>query len=223
MKEWRIPLNDRARLSSSPCGPTSGWGPARALESLKSARGQWLWLVFERATFALAHLGPLVLFCSFTACEQDNEAAPSEPGLQMESPFEAKPTVTPKAQATTFDDPDFRLSVRAATVCEDTAPFLPSPGDKRISVPVEVVAKGKRMVPIGPLSFQLVDHEGHHYGPTLAGCGSPLESRQLEGNETAKGTVAFDVPQQAEELELQFEPFLIGRPQVTARVRVTTK
>ncbi len=50
-------LNDRARLSSSPCGPTFGWGPARTLECLKSARGHGLWLVFERVTFALAHLG----------------------------------------------------------------------------------------------------------------------------------------------------------------------
>src|SRR5690606_26289075 len=50
-------LNDRARFSSSPCAPTFGWGAARPLESLNSARSHCLWLVLERSTFALAHLG----------------------------------------------------------------------------------------------------------------------------------------------------------------------
>lgn len=152
------------------------------------------------------------------ACDrnaQDGEASPAhEPLLQLNGE-EPK-----RAVGRIFDDRDFRLEVGTLQVCNETAPFLPEPGQMRISIPVQVQAKTRRLIPTSPLSFQLTDRQGQTYGPTLAGCRPALKNIRLGEGQSIEGDVAFDVAVGARDLELAFEPFLIGRSEVRALVRV---
>lgn len=179
---------------------------------------------FHRAALEAALLAAAV--ATLGACDiasltgHERKPDPQERPVQMDSPFADQPGPTTPAREAEFDDPDFTLTAEAVHPCRETAPFPPPPGFRRLSVPVRVQAKGKRLVPIGPLSFQLVDSRGQSFGPTLAGCDAALPSRNLESNELVTGYVAFDVPQGVGDLELQFEPFLIGRPKVRASVQV---
>jgi hypothetical protein len=119
-----------------------------------------------------------------------------------------------------FEDPDFSLTTERATLCKQTGPFVPKEGMKRYSVPVVVEATGRRSVPLSTLAFRLVDGNGNLYGATLAGCEKPLGTQTLVSGTKASGAIAFDVPEEVRELQIQFEPFLIGRPKVSARAKV---
>lgn len=152
----------------------------------------------------------------------DRPASPTE----QQRPTSHEPIIELSAQGagratgSVFDDRDFRLEVRALRVCNETAPFLPEPGQMRVSIPVEVRATTPRLIPISPLSFQLRDRQGRKYGPTLAGCQPALQNIRLGEGQSIAGDVAFDVAVDARDLELDFEPFLIGRSDVHALVRV---
>jgi len=155
------------------------------------------------------------------ACERPSSAEGSgptghEPLIQLSRDEPRRPS------GRVFDDRDFRLEVGSPQVCNETAPFLPEPGLMRISIPVEVRAKSRRLIPTSPLSFQLTDGQGRTYGPTLAGCRPALENTRLGEGQSIEGDVAFDVAVGARDLELDFEPFLIGRTEVRALVRVPT-
>lgn len=173
---------------------------------------------------ALVMRGPVALAMSvalFSACDRDGSADPAlrssgdGPLIQLNRPEPA-----PRAAGQVFDDRDFRLAVGTPRICNETAPFLPEPGLMRISIPVEVRAKTPRLIPISPLSFQLTDRRNRTYGPTLAGCFPALQNQRLEEGQSVRGDVAFDVQVGARDLELSFDPFLIGRSEVQALVRV---
>ncbi len=119
-----------------------------------------------------------------------------------------------------FDDEDFLLVARAPKTCPTEGPMAPPNTKLRISVPVEVTAKSQRQVPVSALTFTLEDREGHEYRPTLAGCAPSLRQRTIAAGTKIAGEVAFDVPRNVGPLELRYEPFLIGRKKVTARVKV---
>lgn len=119
-----------------------------------------------------------------------------------------------------FEDPDFKLEVHAPKLCASTGPFVPKPGFRRLSIPLSIEARSSRVVPISPVSFRVEDKDGHRYGATLAGCSPTFPNDTLTAGETRRGEVAFDVPQDAGALELVYEPFLIGRKRVLARVDV---
>jgi hypothetical protein len=156
----------------------------------------------------------LSLLALAPACEPPQKKSAELPEVEWE---DTGPVV---ASGPRFDDDDFTLEVQAARVCEKASPLGPNGGKQRISVPVSIKAKTKRAVPVSPLPFTLEDKEGHTYRPTLAGCAPTIEQTTLTGGQSLKGEVAFDVPPDAGKLELVFEPFLIGRKKVTARVRV---
>jgi hypothetical protein len=153
------------------------------------------------------------------ACDRHPQQS-EQSGPAHEPTVEVKRRGQGRATGSVFDDSDFRLEVRARRVCNETAPFLPEPGQIRISIPVEVRAKTRRLIPTSPLSFQLTDHQGRKYGPTLAGCQPALKNLRLGEGQSIEGDVAFDVDVSARDLELGFQPFLIGRPEVHALVRV---
>lgn len=173
---------------------------------------------------ASAHFLPVAIVLGTVlswGCERDPQAkhesedpAQGGPLIQLNRPEPAR------AKGRVFDDRDFRLEVGTPRLCNETAPFLPEPGLMRISIPVEVRAKTPRLIPISPLSFQLTDHEDRKYGPTLAGCFPALQNLRLEEGQSVRGDVAFDVHVGARNLELTFDPFLIGRTEVQALVRV---
>jgi len=156
-----------------------------------------------------------------TACDRGGaersggeEPVSGGPLIQLSRGESARPT------GSIFDDRDFRLEVGTPSICNETAPFLPEPGLMRLSIPVEVRAKTPRLIPISPLSFQLTDRQDRRYGPTLAGCRPALRNIRLGEGQSVKGDVAFDVAVDARDLELAFDPFLIGRSEVHALVRV---
>lgn len=156
-----------------------------------------------------------------SGCDRERRADPSlDPGSDGPLIQLNRPEPAPRATGHVFDDRDFRLEVGTPRICNETAPFLPEPGLMRISIPVEVHAKAPRLIPISPLSFQLTDRRDRTYGPTLAGCHPALKNIRLEEGQSVRGDVAFDVQVNARDLELSFDPFLIGRSEVQALVRV---
>lgn len=168
--------------------------------------------------FGFLALGSLAA-CSRKA-QQEDQGAPSAPAEApwFDSPFQKEATPPPREQRLPpyFEDPDFRIEVSSHSRCEPKPPFLPPAGHDRLQVTLTIRAKTKRVVPVGPLGFRLEDSEGRRYSGTLAGCAPALPTRELSGSDSAEGAVHFDLPQDAKNLRLLFEPFLIGRPKVSA-------
>lgn len=156
---------------------------------------------------------PVLVLC--TACDHSTEKKDAATDIRWTDP--AKPAVGPK-----FDDQDFVLTVEAPTLCKSEGPMAPSPKEKRLSIPVKVQGKSSRQVPVNPLLFTLEDAEGHEARPTLAGCRAAIPQMRLVRDEHATGDVTFDVPLDFRAAELRFEPFLIGREKVIARVDLSS-
>lgn len=177
------------------------------------ARARAFWLLLLAAA-------PL----SAAACNRER-AAPTkgqEPddAWSIDSPFSDHELLDPRAESSSFSHADFSLGAKRKEACAAKAPFLPAPGQERISVLVELEAKGQRAVPTSPLAFSLLDRQGRRYGVTLAGCKPGLPAGVVSSGKRVTGYLAFDVPENVDEWELVFEPFLVGRPRVRARVLV---
>ena len=138
---------------------------------------------------------------------------------ELEQPRWSDTTTTAPASPTYVDD-DFSLSAKPTKTCSKSGPMAPPHGTKRLSVPIEVQAKSARKVPVSALLFTLVDAKGHEFRPTLAGCSPTIAQRTIFRDEKVMGEVAFDVPAEFRAEELRFEPFLIGREKVSARVKI---
>ncbi len=171
------------------------------------------WALVALAAGALCH-------CR-TVDETDRtpESTPSA-RLTLEPPtIQASPPRPPTSSfAEQFDDEDFLVQVRTARLCTPVAPFLPPADHRRVAVDVEGTAKTERLVPVSPLTFWLEDEDGHRFGATLAGCGPAFSNRNLQRAQSIRGEVAFDVPKSARDLRLIYQPFLVGRTQVTAHL-----
>jgi hypothetical protein len=149
------------------------------------------------------------------ACDGEAPDSPSKteiPNWQDPAPIDAT--------GPTFEDEDFVLSALAPRICETKEPLAPKDGLMRVSVPLRLRAKTGRPVPVGALAFFLEDAQGHQFRATLAGCAPSLRQEVLRKDQTAEGEVAFDVPKSVGKLELVYEPFLMGRKAVRARVEV---
>jgi hypothetical protein len=124
------------------------------------------------------------------------------------------------ASGPVYEDDDFRLVVKRPQICVKEGPMAPGPHAIRLSVPVEILAKSARRVPVSALLFTLEDPEGHEFRPTLAGCRPAITQKTIARDEEVVGEVAFDIPIEFHASALRFEPFLIGREKVTARVKL---
>lgn len=156
-------------------------------------------------------------------CSRERTASTKErgdDGWSIDSPFSDQELLDPRAESPSFFHEDFRLEAKRKEPCAAEAPFLPAPGQKRISVLVELEAKGERAVPTSPLAFSVLDRQGHRFGVTLAGCKPGLPSGVVTSGQQVLGHLAFDVPEHTTDWELVFEPFLVGRPRVRARVLI---
>jgi hypothetical protein len=165
--------------------------------------------------------GYLGLLAFVWACHDEPKDTPAlveTPGVpRLDAPALKVPDSPPFDKLdTAFEDPDFRIEVSKLRVCAPQAPFLPPHGHRRIAVQVEVTGKTERVVPVGPLGFSLEDSDGHRFGSTLAGCGPSFPSQNLTREQQVKAEVAFDVPEDARELRLVYEPFLVGRTKTAA-------
>lgn len=150
----------------------------------------------------------------YLGCEQKTEPPPHP------APAEWKTSPEEKATGLSYEDEDFTLNALQPTICKEIGPMAPPGTLQRISVPIVVEGRSAREVPVGTLLFTLEDKQGHQFRPTLAGCGPSLSRAGVTAGQSIRGEVAFDVPQGVGALELTFEPFLIGRKKVTARVSV---
>lgn len=148
------------------------------------------------------------------ACQEKSASPQENPGARWEEDS-AQKVVGPE-----FDDEDFHLSASTPRVCKKEGPIAPASGKMRLSVPVELRAKGPRAIPVSALTFTLEDEAGHEFRPTLAGCAPSIAQETIRRGQEVVGEVAFDVPQDVSTLELRYEPFLIGRKKVVARVTV---
>jgi hypothetical protein len=154
----------------------------------------------------------MVVGLSLLGC--DDESTPKRQPVDWQAKGEARAT-GPK-----FEDPDFVLEVKPPKLCDEQTPLAPEKDFKRISVPLRLEAKSRREVPVNPLTFALEDADGHRFRATLAGCAPPLPQGTLKAEQHIEGEVAFDVPVGEQSLELVFEPFVIGREEVRARVKL---
>lgn len=153
--------------------------------------------------------------CLFLAgCDDEQPSDPTIPPVDWQADGRQRAT-GPK-----FEDEDFILEVKPPKACQRKTPLAPKKGFLRVSVPLTLEAKSKRPIPINPLTFALEDADGHRFGATLAGCAPPLPQSTLEQGARIEGEVAFDVPAEVDSLELVFEPFVIGRNEIRARVKL---
>lgn len=119
-----------------------------------------------------------------------------------------------------FEDADVSLEAIRVRRCPPDPPFVPPLHHERLSVLVRVASKSARPVPVQALAFRIETEDEQPYAATLAGCGKPLSVASLADGQVAEGEVAFDVPESRGPLKLVYEPFLIGRPPLTVRVRI---
>lgn len=132
--------------------------------------------------------------------------------------WEARPVKS--SDGPRFEDPDFVLEAGAPSRCQEVGVLSPPSGWKRLSIPIELRGTTTRAVPASPLLFSLEDQEGHRYRPTLAGCHPAFQPTELAHGGKLDAHLSFDVAPGAEHFELVFEPFLIGRSPIAARVDV---
>jgi Domain of unknown function (DUF4352) len=139
------------------------------------------------------------------------------------SQTEGAPLTPPVSRAPTsrsYEDDDLALEALGTSTCAPEPPFLPPAGHERISVKIRVASKSVRPVPVQALAFRVEGRDEKAFAATLAGCKSPLSVATLSQGQRAEGDVAFDVPESHGPLDLVYEPFLLGRPPVSVRVRI---
>ncbi len=120
----------------------------------------------------------------------------------------------------TFEHDDFKLRVFAPRICSPSSALTPPQGMIRFSLPIELQVLSKRGMTLNPLHFTIEDKEGHRFRATLAGCVPTIATQQLSQGSSIRGEVAFDLPHSLKKFELIFEPFLVGRKPVIARLLV---
>jgi hypothetical protein len=157
----------------------------------------------------------LLLVSTLSACD----TAPSIPGNRAGAQAGWQAAADTESGEFRFVDEDFVLEIETPARCPAAGPLSPARSMKRISVPVMVRGLGARRVPVGPLTLSLEDPDGHVYRATLAGCAPGLPTRRVTGGETASGAVSFDVPELFQRGELVYEPFIVGRKPIRARIK----
>ena len=162
-------------------------------------------------SLALASIVFSVMACT-SGCEEKASGHGSAPPYDLPLP-QADP------QGPIYEDPDFILEVGKPQICESKGVLAP-PGDfTRLAVPIHLESRSKREIPVGPMLFSLAAGE-QTFRPTLASCKPTFTPGKLSQGTSIDAHVAFDVPRDHEELEIRFEPFLVGRKKVQASARV---
>jgi hypothetical protein len=152
----------------------------------------------------------LCLLPFLSSCDKSSDP-PRPAQYDLELPVEAP--------SPSYVDNDFSLRAGTPKLCPQSGVLGPASGMLRIAIPVEIELKSQRSLPVGPMLFLAATRNGT-YRPTLAGCQDPFPARTLTVPATVKSHVTFDLPQDYKELQLVYEPFIIGRKAVSARVLV---
>lgn len=148
-------------------------------------------------------------------CDADSKQEPApDPGWQVSD------LATQSADGPRFVDEDFELEAYAPTLCSNASPMAPTKGYERLSIPIQIKGRSAREVPLSTMDFTLIDEDGHRFRPTLAGCKPSPKTMRLTKGKSQNAELAFDVPQSESNWLLVFHPFLLGRKELRATVRI---
>ncbi len=159
-----------------------------------------------------AALIALILLCHAGCKEETSPGKGTAPSYDLGLP-------QPDPEGPRYEDVDFSLDVGTPERCEPNGILAPQSGRVRLAIPVHIQVKGSRDVPFGPMLFSL-STDDTVLRPTLASCKPAFNLATLSQGDERTRYVAFDLPAGQSDLELAYEPFLIGRKQVLARVLV---
>lgn len=158
-------------------------------------------------------LASMLIVCG--ACEESPGDQASPP-----APWQLADSAEQSADGPRFVDDDFELEASAPSVCKASEPMAPPQGYERLSVPIKIKGRSSREVPLNTMDFTLIDDDGHQFRPTLAGCRPALKTMRLTKGRSQSADLAFDVPREERSWQLVFHPFLLGRKELRAKVKV---
>jgi hypothetical protein len=102
------------------------------------------------------------------------------------------------------------LTVNSAEQKENAGQFLQAkPGRVYLVTDVTLENATRDTAPYNPLYFKVKDSDGFEYNGSLIGDDRSLKAGELATGEKARGTVAFDVPANAKELVLSYQPMVL--------------
>jgi hypothetical protein len=102
------------------------------------------------------------------------------------------------------------MSVESIKDCPMDPPFAPKRGAAKVGLEVSLQGSSDREVPVNVFYATLYDARGDSYSATLAGCEPALPSLRLTRGQSARGFVTFEIPKNADKLELRYAPLVIG-------------
>jgi Domain of unknown function (DUF4352) len=114
----------------------------------------------------------------------------------------------------------FEMTTLGTQLCSVEAHFRPPAGVEKLGVEVRITGVNPTEVPINPFYAELRDGSGQRFESTLAGCSPALPARQVRQGESATGWITFDVPVGLRDLELRYEPIVIGVGRVASHHRL---
>ncbi len=104
----------------------------------------------------------------------------------------------------------FQVRVLGVKTCTVEAHFQPPPGVRKLGVEVEISALSEAEVPVNPFYALIVDREGDRFEPTLAGCRPVLEAKRIQAQQSVRGWISFDVPEDLREGRFRYAPVVLG-------------
>lgn len=159
-------------------------------------------------------LATLLLFLPCPGCDSHEKSKPTQDKSNYDLDLPQSSSETP-----VYQDTDIRLEVMKPETCEVQGILAPARGNVRLAYPIKLEALSSREVPVGPMLFSLIA-EGHTYRPTLATCKEVFHAGKLTRQEVRMAHVVFDVAHSERPTHLIFEPYLVGRKAVVAKVRI---
>jgi hypothetical protein len=101
---------------------------------------------------------------------------------------------------------DYRLRVEHIKHCETEPYFRPRQGNVKLGVKVTLESTAVIPVMINPFYAWVSDSRGKSYYFTLAGCEPILQATRLQPEQEVDGWLTFEVPENANDLELRYRP-----------------
>lgn len=172
---------------------------------------------------------PLLVILLGSACRANGTAAPSPEdkggstrdtantvGVYSDVPSGARPpSPAPLGNTTRLE----HQTVRLVGVRPCGARPAPSTASKTVALAVDLEIRnlGKTPILVNPFYATLIDRDRLRYVTTLASCDSPLLAQVLPAGQTARGTVAFELPNSALHIILEYRPLTNQEPSLAAR------
>lgn len=152
------------------------------------------------------HAGPL---------PASSATSPPSAAAVASSDLSEPPAPAPAAErrvGETASQTDYSLAVLEVKECVVPAYFRPKAGHVKLGVRVELTGKTAREVPVNAFHFALRagDDEGLEYRSTFGGCDPDLQAGRVTTGQRQTGWVTFEIPTNARDLTLRYDPFVLG-------------